>query len=71
MSKSTIVNAASKATVHFRTMGAEKQHCTIMLAITADGQKLPVYELFKCSTVAHGKLPSSKYSMDPGNWLDA
>jgi hypothetical protein len=42
--------------VQIRTMGAEKQHCTVMLAITADGQKLPP-DVFECKTMAKEKFP--------------
>jgi hypothetical protein len=38
-------------------MGAEKQHCTIMLAITADGQKLPPYVVFKYKIIAKENFP--------------
>ena len=38
--------------------GAEKQRCTVMLAITADGHKLIPYTIFKCKTLPKEKLPS-------------
>jgi hypothetical protein len=34
-------------------MQIEKQHCTIMLAVTASGQKLPPYVVFK-QKLPHG-----------------
>jgi hypothetical protein len=57
MPESTTVNSAGKEMVQIRTMGAEKQHCTVMLAITADGQKLPPYMVFKCKFMAKDKFP--------------
>lgn len=45
------VNKAGEKTVHVRTAGAEKQRCTIMLGITADGNKLPPFVIFKRKTV--------------------
>jgi hypothetical protein len=58
MPESTTVNSVGERTVQIiRTMGAEKQRCTIMLAITADGQKLPPYVVFKCKTMAKEKFP--------------
>jgi hypothetical protein len=38
--------------VQVRTVGAEKQHCTIMLAISGDRQKLPPYVIFKHKAMA-------------------
>jgi 3D (Asp-Asp-Asp) domain-containing protein len=43
--------------VQIRTTGAEKQHCTAMLAITADGQKLSPCVIFKRKTVAKEMFP--------------
>jgi hypothetical protein len=40
-----------------RTTEAKKQHCTVMLAIRANGQKLPPYVVFKCKTMAKEKFP--------------
>ena len=36
----TTVNVCGVSTVQVRTVGAEKQRCTVILAITADGHKL-------------------------------
>jgi hypothetical protein len=38
-------------------MEAEKQHHNVMLAITADEQKLPPYVVFKCNMMAKEKFP--------------
>ena len=34
-----------------KTTGAEKQRCTVMLAVTVDGGKLPPYVIFKRKTL--------------------
>jgi hypothetical protein len=57
MPKSTTVNSAGERTVQIRTTEAEKQCCTVMLAITADEQKMPPYVVFKCKTIAKEKFP--------------
>ncbi|PNF18070.1 hypothetical protein B7P43_G07656 [Cryptotermes secundus] len=51
------VNKAGEKTVHVRTAGAEKQRCTVMLGITADGNKLPPFVIFKRKTLPKEKLP--------------
>jgi hypothetical protein len=57
MPKFTTVNSAGERTVQIRTTGAEKQRCAAMLAITAGGQKLPPYVVFKCKMIAKEKFP--------------
>jgi hypothetical protein len=52
MLESTTVNSAGERTVQIRTMGAEKQCCTVMLTITANGQKLPPHVVFKHKMMA-------------------
>ena len=52
----TTVNESGVSTVQIRTAGAEKQRCTVVLAITADGHKLIPYAIFKCKT-----LPKEKF----------
>jgi hypothetical protein len=42
--------------VQIRITGAEKQRYTVMLAITADRQKLPPYVIFKCKAMAKKKF---------------
>jgi hypothetical protein len=39
------------------TTGCDKQRCTIMLAISADGRMLPPYIIFKRKTMPMGKFP--------------
>jgi hypothetical protein len=47
MLESMIVNSAGKKMVETGPVGSEKQRCTIMLAVTVDGQKLIPYVVFK------------------------
>ncbi|CAI7856774.1 unnamed protein product [Closterium sp. NIES-54] len=44
-------------TVHVRTAGYEKERVTVMLAVTADGLKLPPYVIFKRKTVPRIVVP--------------
>lgn len=53
----TTVNDRGEKTVQVRTAGAEKQRCTVMLGITADGNKLPPYVIFRRKTLPKEKLP--------------
>lgn len=55
MPSNTTVEHKDVRTVHVRTTGVEKQRCTVMLAVTADGQKLPPYVSFKQKTLPKGK----------------
>lgn len=57
MPSSRTVEQTGARTVHVRTTGAEKQRCTVMLGVTADGRKLPPYVIFKRKTLPKGKLP--------------
>jgi hypothetical protein len=47
MPESTTVEHVGKRSVQVRTTGADKQHCTVMLAITADGHKLSPFVIFR------------------------
>lgn len=49
--------AEGARSVHIWTTGAEKQRCTVMLAVTADGCKLPPYVIFKKKTLPKGPFP--------------
>lgn len=40
-----------------RMSGAEKQKCTLMLVVTADGCKLPPYIIFRRKTIPKGNSP--------------
>ncbi|KAH8034404.1 hypothetical protein HPB51_023652 [Rhipicephalus microplus] len=54
---STTVEEKGVRSVHIRTTGAEKQKCTVMLAVTADGRKLPPFIIFKRKTLPKAKFP--------------
>lgn len=41
-----------------RTTGAERQRCTVMLSVTADGRKLPPYVVFKRKTLPKESFPN-------------
>lgn len=47
MSPNTTVSAKGVSSVSIKTTGCEKQCCTVMLAVTADGSKLPPFITFK------------------------
>lgn len=57
MPSSTTVEQKGVRSVHIRTTGAEKQRCTVMLAVTADGRKLPPFVIFKRKTLPKAKFP--------------
>jgi hypothetical protein len=55
-----------------RTSGCEKQCCTMMLAITADGRKLLPYVIFKRNTMPKAKLLNGVHLHVKGkSWMDA
>jgi hypothetical protein len=47
MTESTTIEHVGARSVQIRITGADKQGCTMMLAITADGQKLPPFVIFR------------------------
>lgn len=53
----TTVHKKGEKQVTIRTGGNEKQRCTVMLSITADGRKLPPYVVFKRKTLP--KIPGN------------
>lgn len=57
MPRSTTVNEKGARSVLVKTCGAEKQRCTVMLAVTADGRKLPPYVILKRKTIPKGNFP--------------
>lgn len=57
MPEGTTVNPVGERSVSIRTTGAEKQRCTVMLAITSDGRKLPPYVIFKRKTMPKETFP--------------
>lgn len=58
MPENTTVNVRGERSVQVKTTGSEKQRCTVMLAITADGRKLPPYVVFKRKTMPKDKFPT-------------
>lgn len=57
MPMSRTVEQKGAHSVLVKTTGAEKQRFTVMLAITADGRKLPPYVIFKRKTVPKVNFP--------------
>lgn len=53
----TTVEQRGTCTGHIPTTGVDKQRCMVMLAVTADGRKLPPYVIFKWETLPKGKFP--------------
>lgn len=55
-----------------RTSGAEKQRCTVMLAVTADGAKLPPYVIFKRKTIPKGvQFPKGLHvAVQENGWME-
>ena len=49
------INEKGAKEVRLRTTGGEKMRMTVMLAITADGRKLPPYIIFKRKTIPKGE----------------
>jgi hypothetical protein len=47
MPRNTSIEKQGMRSVTIKTTGAEKQRCTVMLAVTADGGKLPPHAIFK------------------------
>jgi hypothetical protein len=58
MPTNTTIEGKSEKSVIIRTSGCENQRCTVMLAITADGRKLPPCVIFKRKTMPKAKLPN-------------
>lgn len=58
--------------VHTRTTGMEKHRCTAMLAVMADGQKLPPYVIFERKTLPKGNcLPGVHVQVQEEEWTSA
>lgn len=57
MPMATTIEQKGAKSVPIRSTGYEKQRCTVMLAITADGHKLPPYVVLKRKTLPKEKLP--------------
>ncbi|KAL1435126.1 hypothetical protein MTO96_011256 [Rhipicephalus appendiculatus] len=52
------VNERGARSVLVKATGAEKQRFTVMLAVTAEGRKLPPYVIFKRKTVPKANFPA-------------
>jgi hypothetical protein len=66
------IEGKGEKSVIIRTTGCEKQHCTMMLTITANGRKLLPYMIFKRKTMPKAKLPNYVHVCDQGKgWTDA
>ncbi|KAK8758329.1 hypothetical protein V5799_004041 [Amblyomma americanum] len=55
--ESCTVELKGKKSVFVQTTGAERQRCTVMLCVTADGRKLPHYVILKRKTIPKGVFP--------------
>lgn len=54
MPRNSTIAMKGESSIPMRTTGNEKLRCTVMLAITADGRKLPPYIIFKRKTIPKG-----------------
>uniref|UniRef100_A0A8C4RKQ3 HTH CENPB-type domain-containing protein n=1 Tax=Erpetoichthys calabaricus TaxID=27687 RepID=A0A8C4RKQ3_ERPCA len=68
----TTVNAVGDKSVPVRTGGREKQQCTVMLTILADGKKLPPYAIFKRKTLPKNEKfpPGIIIRAQQKGWMD-
>ncbi|KAH1185488.1 hypothetical protein KIL84_018237 [Mauremys mutica] len=65
------VEAKGAKTVTIKTSGHEKNHYTVVLAVTADGNKLPPLVIFKRKTFPKEKIPSGiQVHVHPKGWMD-
>jgi hypothetical protein len=66
------VEGKDEKSIITHTSGCEKQHCTVMLALTADGRELPPYVIFKRKKMPKAKLPNGVHVCVQGKgWMDA
>jgi hypothetical protein len=66
------IEGKGEKSVIIRTSGYKKQHCTVMLAVTAGRRKLPLYVTFKRKTIPKAKLLSGVHVRVQGKgWMDA
>lgn len=64
MPSNTTIEEKGASSVPIITSGAEKQRCTVMLAVTSDGRKLPPYIIFRRKTIPKGsKFPAGVHVM--------
>lgn len=65
------VEAKGAKTVTIKTSGHEKNRYTMVLACTADGNKLPPLVIFKRKTLPKEKIPSGiNVQVHPKGWMD-
>jgi hypothetical protein len=71
MPRNTSIEKQGVRSVTIKTTGAEKQRCTVMLTVTADGGKLPPYEIFKRKTFPKEKFPPGIHvRVQEKGWMD-
>ena len=58
MPSNLTVNKKGAKSVLLKTTGNDRNRITVMLAVTADGQKLPLYAVLKRKTLLKENLPS-------------
>jgi hypothetical protein len=72
MLTNTTIEGKGEKRVIICTSGFEKQHCTVMLVITADGRKLQPYVIIKRKTMPKAKLLNGVHVHVQGKgWMDA
>jgi hypothetical protein len=54
MLRNTTVQQKDSSAIFVRTSGSEKQHCTAILVVTANGRKLPPNVIFKRKILPKG-----------------
>jgi hypothetical protein len=71
MPRNTSIEKQGVRSVTIKTTGAEKQRCTVMLAVTADGGKLPPHVIFKRKTLPKEKFPPGIHvRVQEKGWMD-
>jgi len=71
MPRNTSIEKQGVRSATIKTTGGEKQRCTVMLAVTADGGKLPPYVIFKRKTLPKEKFPPGIHvRVQEKGWMD-
>lgn len=71
MPRNSTIDDKGASSVRVKTTGNEKLRCTAMLAITADGRKLPPYVIIKRKTLPKGKFPRGVHvRVQNKGWMD-
>ena len=71
MLMSHTVDTVEQKTINIRTTGHEKVNFTCVLAVTAEGYKLPPMLIFKMKTVLKEKFPRGiVVKVNPKGWMD-